>query len=155
LASAIVARGLEERADIQSFDFRTLKHAQEKHPAIRTVYLFGDFPIFEDTSVVGSDDGTNLQDEKGANTPWLAGLYWPYRQTSLSTPFRAKKSGGFEGMALSSDGTKLLPVLEMALEGSSDNKVLLIHEFDLAKKAYTGVKYQYKLDDRGQGSAIL
>lgn len=42
LAGAIVRNHLEKRADIQSFDFRTLLRAQEKYPAIRTVYLVGD-----------------------------------------------------------------------------------------------------------------
>ena len=51
-------------------------------------------------NIPGSDDGTNLQDEDGENTPWLAGMFWPYRSTALSNPFRAQRSGGFEGMAL-------------------------------------------------------
>ncbi len=148
VASVIVANNLQQRADIQSFDFRTLLVVQENYPAIRTVYLFGDFPIFANPSIPGSDDSTNLQDEFGANTPWLAGLYWPYRQTSRSNPFRAATSGGFEGMALSSDGTKLLPLLERPLANGELN-TLLIHEFNLANKQYTGVRYRYKLDTRG------
>jgi glycerophosphoryl diester phosphodiesterase len=99
LGGVIAANGLESRADIQSFDFRTLLGVHERFPAIRTVFLFGDFPIFDDPTVAGSDDGTNLQDEDGTNTPWLAGLMWPYRETAQSQPFRAQTSGGFEGMA--------------------------------------------------------
>ncbi|MFC4161621.1 glycerophosphodiester phosphodiesterase family protein [Chitinimonas lacunae] len=78
VAERIVANGLTERADIQSFDFRTLLRVQEKYPAIRTVYLFGDFPIYAGAE---SDDGTNLQDEHGRPSPWLVGLPWPYRRT--------------------------------------------------------------------------
>ncbi|MDQ3960752.1 MAG: esterase-like activity of phytase family protein, partial [Pseudomonadota bacterium] len=84
LANMIVANKLEERADIQSFDFRTLLVVQKKYPAIRTVYLFGDFPIYpNDPTNPNSDNGTNLQDENGTNTPWLAGLFWPYRVTQI------------------------------------------------------------------------
>jgi glycerophosphoryl diester phosphodiesterase len=148
VARTITANGLEERADIQSFDFRTLLEVQKRFPEIRTIYLFGDFPIFDDPSLPGSDDGTNLQDEKGRNTPWLAGLFWPYRVTALDNPFRSQTSGGFEGMALSRDGKKLLPLLERPLTGGEAN-TLLIHEFDLARRKYTGGRYKYRLDSRG------
>ncbi|MGL4996820.1 MAG: esterase-like activity of phytase family protein [Deefgea sp.] len=145
LAGVIVANKMEARADIQSFDFRTLLRVQEKFPAIRTVYLFGDFPIYP---TADSDDGTNMQDENGKNTPWMAGLYWPYRSTAMSNPFRVKRSGGFEGMALSSDGTKLYPLLETPLVGH-DDKTLIISEFDLATRKYTGKTFKYKLDAKG------
>jgi glycerophosphoryl diester phosphodiesterase len=143
IATTIMARGLQERADVQSFDFRTLLHVQNSYPAIRTVYLFGDFPIYESTS---SDDGTNLQDEDGNNTPWLAGLYWPYRSTVLTQPFRAARSGGFEGMSLGPAGKTLLPLLEKPL---SDDQELLIHQFDLETREYTGVRYKYALQGSG------
>lgn len=146
LAKVIVDNKMEARADIQSFDFRTLLRVQEKFPAIRTVYLFGDFPIYPDPA--NTDDGTNMQDENGKNTPWMAGLYWPYRSTATSNPFRAKKSGGFEGMALSSDGSKLYPLLEQPLTGH-DDKTLLISEFDIASRKYTGKTFKYKLDAKG------
>jgi len=148
VAKTVVANGFEERADIQSFDFRALLEVQKRFQQIRTVYLFGDFPIFADPALPGSDDGTNLQDEKGRNTPWLAGMFWPYRFTSLDNPFRSQTSGGFEGMALSRDGRKLLPLLERPLTGGEAN-TLLIHEFDLARRKYTGGRYKYRLDSRG------
>ncbi|MBC7921867.1 MAG: esterase-like activity of phytase family protein, partial [Ferruginibacter sp.] len=143
VADVIVKNNLTDRADIQSFDFRTLLITQEKYPQIRTVYLFGDFP-----KIGSSSDGTNLQDQDGRNTPWLAGLYWPYRTTALSNPFRARTSGGFEGMAYDRWANRLLPLLEQPLVGS-DPKTLLIHAFDLAKKAYTGTRYPYVLEARG------
>lgn len=146
LAGVITAAGMAQRADIQSFDFRTLLRVQEKFPAIRTAYLFGDFPIYGDPA--NSDDGTNMQDEAGANTPWMAGLYWPYRATVTSNPFRARRSGGFEGMAISPDGKKLYPLLELPLTGH-DGKMLLISEFDIASRKYTGVQFKYRLDDKG------
>ncbi|MGH7963441.1 MAG: esterase-like activity of phytase family protein, partial [Candidatus Binatia bacterium] len=121
---------------------------QENFPAIRTVYLFGDFPIFANPTLPGSDDGTNLQDENGANTPWLAGLFWPYRVTRLDQPFRAARSGGFEGMALSTDGRTLLPLLERPLANGEAN-TLLIHAFDIASRSYTGARFKYPLNPRG------
>ena len=156
VAGVIAANGMQTRADIQSFDFRTLLDVHKTYPAIRTVALFGDFPIYADTTLPGSDDGTNLQDEHGANTPWLAGLYWPYRVTRESTPFRVERSGGFEGMALSSDGEKLYPLLERPIAGD-DSKTLLIHEFDLEHKQYTGKQFKYQMDVRGSniGDFIL
>jgi glycerophosphoryl diester phosphodiesterase len=139
------------RIDIQSFDFRTLLMVHEKAPAFRTVALIGDFPKFANTSDPNSDDSTNLQPGLGAqagNTPWLAGLPWPYRVTTLTNSFRAQRSGGFEGMALTTDGKKLLPLLERPLTGDSQTN-LLIHEFDLTTKTYNGNRHFYPLDARG------
>ena len=150
LANMIVANKLEERADIQSFDFRTLLVVQKKYPAIRTVYLFGDFPIYpNDPTNSNSYNGTNLQDENGTNTPWLAGLFWPYRVTQIDHPFLAQRSGGFEGMALSLDRTTLLPLLEKPLVEGELN-TLLIRPFDLTTKSYTGTQYKYLLDPHGR-----
>ncbi len=142
IADIIINNNLTDRADIQSFDFRTLLITHKQYPQIRTVCLFGDFP-----KVGNTGDGTNLQDQNGQNTPWLGGLYWPYRSTKLDAPFRVKSSGGFEGMALSTDGRKLFPLLEKTLEGS-DNNNLLIHEFDIQNKTYTGKQFQYPLNER-------
>ncbi|SHI47674.1 esterase-like activity of phytase family protein [Aquimarina spongiae] len=142
VADVIVVNNLTDRADIQSFDFRTLLIAHKLYPEIRTVCLLGDFP-----KVGTAGDGTNLQDQNGQNTPWLAGMYWPYRSTQLTNPIRVKGSGGFEGMALTTDGQKLLPLLEKTLVGSENNN-LLIHEFDLNSKSYTGKQFQYPLDEK-------
>ena len=140
VAGTIVANDLERRADVQSFDFRTLLIVQEEYPALRTVYLFGDFPKVGDVG-----DGTNLQDQDGMNTPWLAGLYWPYRVTALEQPFRAQGSGGFEGMALSTDGAALYPLLEKPLDGAPAGE-LLIHAFSPDASAYTGERFIYSLE---------
>ncbi|WP_424192962.1 esterase-like activity of phytase family protein [Ampullimonas aquatilis] len=154
LIKVITSNGMQTRADIQSFDFRTLLHVQTKASAIRTVYLFGDAPIYDDPRQ--TDDGTNLQDEHGANTPWLAGLPWPYRSTKIGQPFRAQRSGGFEGMAINPDGSRLYPMLELALTGD-DPKTLLIHEFEISTRRYTGRQFKYRLDERGSniGDFIL
>ena len=151
VAGRIEKAGLERRADVQSFDWRTLRATHREYPAIRTVCLLGDFPSFDDPAIEGSDDGTNLQTKSGANTPWLAGLRWPYRQTIAQNPLRVRTSGGFEGMASSPDGTKLYPLLEQPLVAGTPG-MLSIHEFDVAARSYTGVRWQYALDP--SGSAI-
>jgi glycerophosphoryl diester phosphodiesterase len=150
VANVIVSNGMQERADIQSFDFRTLLVVQEQFPQIRTVYLFGDFPKFDDPAIAGSDDGTNMQPQAGAgpNTPWMAGMFWPYRSTKLTQPFRAQTSGGFEGMAITPDKHRLLPLLEKPLAGD-DQRTILMHEFDLASSSYTGNRFKYQFDPRG------
>ena len=74
VADVIMKNQLEERTDIQSFDFETLRYVHAHYPAIRTVFLFGDFPLFCDPHMQDSDDGTNLQGEGGANSPWLGGI---------------------------------------------------------------------------------
>jgi len=146
LTQLVVDNGMQARTDIQSFDFRSLLAVQQKHPEIRTVYLFGDFPIYNGPD---SDDGTNLQPEPGqSNTPWMAGLRWPYRSTVTSNPFRVPGSGGFEGMALSTDGRMLYPLLERPLIGADPSR-LQISEFSLASRSYTGRRWFYRLDPRG------
>lgn len=146
LTRVIVRNGMQARTDVQSFDFRTLLRVQDTHPEIRTVYLFGDFPIFDGPD---SDDGTNMQPQPGqANTPWMAGLRWPYRATVTTQPFRAATSGGFEGMALSQDGRTLYPLLERPLTGASPTR-LQISEFSLSTRRYTDRRWFYPLDARG------
>jgi glycerophosphoryl diester phosphodiesterase len=149
IGQLITANHLTDRADVQSFDFRTLLREQQRFPSIQTVYLFGDFPVYEDTSVAGTDDGTNLQPQAGeTNTRWLGGLPWPYRHTAAENPFRVSSSGGFEGMGQSPDGRTLYPLLEKPLAGD-DPKTLLINAFDTRTASYTGTRYRYRLDDRG------
>jgi glycerophosphoryl diester phosphodiesterase len=61
LCGFIQAYHMEDRADVQSFDFRTLLLVQEKYPAIRTYYLT------ESLSLLNSDFvPKSLQDPHGA-----------------------------------------------------------------------------------------
>lgn len=62
-----------------------------------------------------------------------------------------QQSGGFEGMALSKDGKYLYPLLEKPLKNSTKRQ-LIISQFDLEKKAYTGQYYLFDLND--QATAI-
>lgn len=146
LSALIESNGLTERADIQSFDFRTVLRVHKTRPRIRTVCLFGDYPRFSDPKIAGSDEGTNMQPEAGGmnpQTPWMAGLPWPYRVTVSSHPQRVRASGGFEGMALSADGSRLLPMLEKPL--SDEQGFLRVFEFDLQSKKYLTASHRYPL----------
>jgi hypothetical protein len=57
-------------------------------------------------------------------------------------------SSGFEGMALSKDGTRLYPTLEGAVKGD-DPQVRRMFEFDLKKKAYTSTVRRYRVGEPG------
>lgn len=57
------------------------------------------------------------------------------------------RSAGFEGMALSKDGRYLYPMLEKPLIGDNSGQ-LIISQFDVEKKAYTGKYYLFKLDTK-------
>ncbi len=142
--ATVTRAGLQDRVDIQSFDFRTLLRVQDLAPAVRVAFLFGDFPVGQPDG-----DGTNLQDEDGAASPWLAGLSWPYQVDARSQPFRVQTSGGFEGMALRHDPPALLPMLEKPLVGGPAG-VLVIHEFDLTRGTYTDRRWIYPQDPRAE-----
>jgi glycerophosphoryl diester phosphodiesterase len=149
VAGVIEANGMQDRADVQSFDWRTLRVVAREFPNLQTVELFGDFPVFADTSIAGTDDGTNLQPQAGeANTRWLAGLFWPYRHTSQENPFRAQTSGGFEPMAVTPDHRTLLPMLEKPLVGAPQSQTQAF-AFDLRTRSYTGARWTYPYDPRG------
>ncbi|MCW2982766.1 MAG: hypothetical protein JWR63_336 [Conexibacter sp.] len=60
-------------------------------------------------------------------------------------------SAGFEGMALSADGTKLYPTLEGAVKGD-DPQVRRMYEFDLKTKSYTSVRRSYRVGTPGDAA---
>ena len=95
----------------------------------------------------------------------------PFNSNTQAPFVRAKRSGGFEGMAITSDGSKLVPLLEKPLaeipptEAAKlsanlplpKRRILLMHEFEIASKTYTGIRYKYTLDARAKaiGDFIL
>lgn len=64
-----------------------------------------------------------------------------------SGTFNLPRSKGFEGMAISPDGKTLYPMLEGALTTDADQRRLIINEFDIRKRRYTGRQWFYRLDD--------
>lgn len=77
---------------------------------------------------------------------------------SKKTPaFNLKRSGGYEGMALSKDGSKLYGLLEGPLwtdgetvEQADGRPALRIIELDVASKAWTGRSWLYPLAEGGE-----
>ena len=61
-------------------------------------------------------------------------------------PANLPDSGGFEGMALNASGTKLYALLEKAVNGDPVRERLLINEFNLKTRRYTGKTFAYILD---------
>lgn len=80
----------------------------------------------------------------GAN-PWVQSPSNPIPTGANNLP----GSGGFEGMALNASGTMLYTLLERPLTTDTDQKRLLIQEFDLATEQFTGDWFGYKLDAMG------
>ncbi|AHG44800.1 isocitrate dehydrogenase [Rhizobium leguminosarum bv. trifolii CB782] len=70
--------------------------------------------------------------------------------------FNLKRSGGFEGLAMSKDGARLYGLLEGALykdDGQMENvdghTAVRVIEFDVAAKKWTGRSWLYPFEDKG------
>lgn len=84
-------------------------------------------------------------------------LTLPGNPTAKNPAFNLKRSGGYEGLAMSKDGTKLYGLLEgpryMAdgsVEKIDGKTALRVIEFDAAKKEWTGRSWLYPLADGGE-----
>jgi len=84
-------------------------------------------------------------------------LVVPANPTAKMPAFNLKRSGGYEGLAMSKDGTKLYGMLEgpIYLEDGSVEKTegqtaLRVIEFDVASKAWTGRTWFYPLSEGGE-----
>ncbi|MBJ7331077.1 MAG: esterase-like activity of phytase family protein [Solirubrobacteraceae bacterium] len=84
----------------------------------------------------------------------LPGVKAPQNHTLGSETPNLPGSRGFEGMALSKDGTKLHPILEGALTTDPDPRRRWVREFDLATKQYTERSWQYRTDADFPGAVI-
>src|SRR5262249_33456944 len=56
------------------------------------------------------------------------------------------RSKGFEGMAITPNGKTLYPLLEGPLTTDPDQRRLIINEFDIETKRYTGRQWFYRLE---------
>ena len=140
IMGAVNDAGEADATFVQSFDWRSLLLMHEQYPNVQTVALYGDFPGGP------GESGTNLQDLDGENTPWLAGLFWPWRVTDTTSPRLVRGSGGFEGLAKLPTG-RMITMLERPLVGSPE-RVLLMSEFQPNRSRYTGRQWLYPLDER-------
>ena len=90
-------------------------------------------------------------------SPDNAMLVVPANPTAKMPTFNLKRSGGYEGLAMSKDGTKLYGLLEGPLykedgsvEKAGDLTALRIVEMDVASKAWTGRSWLYPLSEGGE-----
>ena len=77
--------------------------------------------------------------------PLVQAVSNPVRTLAANLP----DSGGFEGMALNRSGTRLYALLEKAINGDTLRTRLLINEFSLAQRKYTGKTFAYIMDAPG------
>jgi len=74
--------------------------------------------------------------------PLVQAVSNPVRTLAANLP----DSGGFEGMALNKSGNKLYGLLEKAINGDALRTRILVNEFSLAQRRYTGKTWGYLLD---------
>jgi len=133
LTRLLVRRVLEAdagaRVTLQSFDWRSLELAHREAPWLQTVALFG------------TTDTVNAPDERRAGLPW---------KESIARPTLAR-SGGFEDLALTSDGAALIAMLEKPLPGE---RSCLGFRFELATKQWS-LAFRYPLDERASAVGDL
>lgn len=77
--------------------------------------------------------------------PLIQAVSNPQRSLAANLP----DSGGFEGMALNASRTKLYTLLEKAINGDPVRERLIISEFSLGARKYTGKTFAYILDSAG------
>ncbi|TPP10626.1 esterase-like activity of phytase family protein [Rhizobium glycinendophyticum] len=104
------------------------------------------------TEVIATNAGET--DVKSPDNPTLV---VPANPAAKMPVFNLKRSGGYEGMAMSKDGSKLYGLLEgpLYLEDGSVEKAdgltaLRIIELDAASKAWTGKTWLYPLSEGGE-----
>jgi hypothetical protein len=92
---------------------------------------------------------TRLGDEV-VRSPDHPALQVPASPTA-PVPFRARRSGGFEGLAMTPDGSRLWAMLEQPLfaAGSDqpEGRFLRVLEFDTAREAWTGRAVRFALTE--------
>ena len=83
----------------------------------------------------------------------LPGVQSPQNPFLVGTP-NLGRSKGFEGMAISGNGKTLYPMLEGSLTTEPDQNKLLISEFDVQSKQFTGKQWWYRMDATTASNAI-
>ncbi len=85
----------------------------------------------------------------------LAGAKSPQNPTLGSEAPTLGRSKGFEGMAVSSNGRYLYPMLEGALLADADQRRRFIHEFDTTRDRYTGRRFAYRMAEAANATGDL
>ncbi|MBR0556107.1 esterase-like activity of phytase family protein [Ciceribacter sp. L1K23] len=115
-------------------------------------YLLKFSPDGKLTDVIATKAG-----EIDVESPDNPTLVVPANPTAKMPVFNLKRSGGYEGLAMSKDGSKLYGMLEgpLYLEDGSVEKAdsltaLRVIEFDVASKTWTGKSWLYPLSEGGE-----
>ncbi|GGA88588.1 hypothetical protein GCM10011491_15460 [Brucella endophytica] len=118
---------------------------------------FGPFLVHVDKSGKVTDVVETVVDEEPVRSPDYPAFTLPGNPTLKNPAINLKRSGGFEGMARSKDGSKLYALLEGpryladgSVEKAGDNPALRIIEFNIAAKKWTGRSWLYPLSAGGQ-----
>lgn len=115
-----------------------------RRPADGTFYFGDEFGPF----LLHTDSRGNLLEPPIS----LPGVRSPQHPDLGDEPANLPRSGGFEGMALSADGSMLFPILEHPLQG--EDGAVNAYAFSLATGRYRhndaeGYAFRYPLDPRG------
>jgi len=117
---------------------------------------FGPYILKFDTEGKLTDVVSTVVNGKPVLSPDNPTLSVPANPAAKMPAFNLKRSGGFEGLAMSKDGSKLYGLLEGPLF-QDDGKVetvdgrtaIRIIEFDTAAKGWTGRSWLYPLEEKG------
>ncbi len=105
---------------------------------------FGPFLIHTDATGVVLESPYPLPGVQSPQNPFLGG----------ATP-NLPSSRGFEGMAILPNGKTLYPMLEGPLSTDADQQRLIINEFDIELRRYSGRQWFYRLEAAsGTGQSI-
>lgn len=117
---------------------------------------FGPYLIKVDALGQLTDVVATMVDGKPVKSPDNPTLSMPANPAAKIPVFNLKRSGGYEGMAMSKDGSKLYGLLEGPLfledgkvEHVDGRTALRVIEFDIASKSWTGRSWLYPLAEKG------
>ncbi|EJC78725.1 hypothetical protein Rleg4DRAFT_0294 [Rhizobium leguminosarum bv. trifolii WSM2297] len=117
---------------------------------------FGPYILKIDTEGRLTDVIPTTLDGKPVLSPDNPLIQLPGNPAAKMPVFNLKRSGGFEGLAMSKDGSKLYGLLEGALyrddgtmETVDGHTAIRVIEFDVAAKKWTGRSWLYPFEDKG------
>lgn len=118
---------------------------------------FGPYLLHFTTDGKLTDVFDTVVEGEPVRSPDNPALTLPANPAAKMPAFNLKRSGGYEGLALSKDGSKLYGLLEGSryladgtVETADNHPALRIVEFDVAGKAWTGRSWLYPLSDGGE-----
>lgn len=117
---------------------------------------FGPYILKFDTQGRLTDVVATVVDGKPVLSPDNPLVSVPANPAAKMPVFSLKRSGGFEGLAMSKDGSKLYGLLEGALyqddgkmETVDGHTAIRVIEFDTTLKSWTGRSWLYPFEDKG------